>query len=221
MSEESAANDLAHEPGLSREEISKRYTEWSKNARYEEDLRAENYRGPIIVADFTARQFPNESERGRLVILDVAAGSGFVGEELTARGFTVLDALEPSEGMLSLAKSKDIYRRMFQCYLNGEQLQVESNYYDLAVICGGMGEGHIPCSGLIELIRVVKPGGLVIIAMREAYLTTVHEYKDRLEPMMKEFERDDKWESLSRTVVPRYSFDNNGIIYIFRVKDSS
>ncbi|BFZ01218.1 hypothetical protein BsWGS_04257 [Bradybaena similaris] len=221
MAHESAANDLAHEPGLSMEEVSERYSRWAKDAKYEQDLRAENYKGPKIAADFTLKQFPDECERKRVVILDVAAGSGFVGEELKARGFVKMDALEPSEGMLDLARAKGIYGRTFLSFLNGQPIKVESNYYDVAVISGGMGEGHIPCSGLHELIRVVKPGGLVIIAMREAYLTSVLEYKDRLEPLMKQLEQEGKWQAVSRTVVPNYSFDNNGVVYIFRVSDDS
>lgn len=30
--------------------------------------------------------------------------------------------------------------------------------YDAVVISGGMGEGHIPCSGMEELCRIVKAG---------------------------------------------------------------
>ena len=30
--------------------------------------------------------------------------------------------------------------------------------YDAVVLSGGMGEGHIPCSGLQEMARVTKPG---------------------------------------------------------------
>ena len=30
--------------------------------------------------------------------------------------------------------------------------------YDAVVTSGGMGEGHIPCSGLKELVRITKPG---------------------------------------------------------------
>ena len=33
-----------------------------------------------------------------------------------------------------------------------------TDQYDVACISGGLGEGHIPCSGLGELVRVVKPG---------------------------------------------------------------
>ena len=33
-----------------------------------------------------------------------------------------------------------------------------SDTYDCVAISGGMGESHIPCSALHELIRITKPG---------------------------------------------------------------
>ena len=35
---------------------------------------------------------------------------------------------------------------------------VISDTYDVIVLSGGMGEGHIPTEALTEMIRVVKPG---------------------------------------------------------------
>ncbi|KAK7009317.1 hypothetical protein BgiMline_000826 [Biomphalaria glabrata] len=213
----SAANDFVHEPGLSKEEIALRYSKWAQGAQYEKDLSEENYKGPTITADVLAELFPYEDSRGDVYILDVAAGSGFVGEKLVQKGFKTLDALEPSEGMLNLAKGKGIYTRTFQTFLNGTSSFIQSDFYDVALTSGGMGEGHIPCSGLEELIRVVKPGGLAVIVMRETYLTSVVEYKDRLEPRMKELELEGKWTSVMRRVVPKYSFENNGVVFVFRV----
>ena len=36
-----------------------------------------------------------------------------------------------------------------------------SDTYDSVAISGGMGESHIPCSALHELIRITKPGELM------------------------------------------------------------
>ncbi|CAL1527701.1 unnamed protein product [Lymnaea stagnalis] len=221
MAEASTANDFAHEPGLSREEIANRYTQWAQDAKYEQDLSEVNYKGPLISAEIMVELFPESSNRDAVYILDVAAGSGFAGQQIRRRGFTKIDALEPSEGMMNLAIAKNIYTRTFLAYLNGTSLNIESDFYDVALICGGMGQGHIPCSGLDELVRVVKPGGLVIIVMREKYLTSVAEYKDRLEPRMKELELADQWEPVFRRVVPQYSFQNNGVVFVFRVKSNS
>ncbi len=67
------------------------------------------YRGPHILADFCNILISDKNAR----ILDVGAGTGLVGEHLKKRGFFNLDALEPSRGMLEVAESKDIYRKLY------------------------------------------------------------------------------------------------------------
>lgn len=46
-------------------------------------------------------------------ILDVACGTGFVGEFLYEKGFQNLYGLEPSEGMASAARAKNLYKNIF------------------------------------------------------------------------------------------------------------
>ena len=60
----------------------------------------------------------------------------------------------------------------------------------------------------------------MIIVMREEYLSYVEEYVDRLEPFMKELERLEKWELVERTVVPKYSFGKNGVIFVYKVREN-
>ncbi|GFO08489.1 Williams-Beuren syndrome chromosomal region 27 protein [Plakobranchus ocellatus] len=215
--ESCACNDFAHEAGVPREEITRRYALWAENAKYERDLCEKVYKGPSIAADTVARYFPGDDLRRAAKILDVAAGSGFVGQKLKEKGFYMIDALEPCGKMLQLAQEKGIYRQTFQNYLNGHILEIKADYYDVAVISGGMGEGHIPCKGLNELIRIVRPGGLIVIVMREEYLQTVAEYRDQLEPRMSELEVQGRWKRLARNLHPCYSFHNTGVVFVYRV----
>lgn len=55
-----------------------------------------------------------------------------------------------------------------------------------------------------------------MIVMREEYLEHVSDYKDKLEPLMKELELSGLWIKLERRIVPKYSFENNGVIFIFK-----
>lgn len=66
------------------------------------------YRGPHILADFCNILLSDKNAR----ILDVGAGTGLVGEYLKKRGFCNLDALEPSLGMLEVAKTKNVYKNL-------------------------------------------------------------------------------------------------------------
>ena len=56
--------------------------------------------------------------------------------------------------------------------------------------------------------------------MREEYLFYVAEYVDRLEPFMQQLAEKGWWSVEERTVVPKYSFDKNGVIFVYRVNRS-
>jgi len=123
-------------------------------------------------------------------ILDVGAGTGFVGECLKKYDFKNIDGLEPSKGMAGVALSKNIYKNI---YLEGiypdRRTSLLENSYDAIVLAGAFGEGHIKCDALIELARLAKQNGYIILIMREEYLSYVSEYVNRLEPKMRQLEK--------------------------------
>ena len=53
--------------------------------------------------------------------------------------------------------------------------------------------------------------------MREEYLSYVAEYVDRLEPFMQQLVEQGAWTREERTVVPKYSFGKNGVVFVYRV----
>ncbi|XP_055955314.1 methyltransferase-like protein 27 [Patella vulgata] len=202
----------AHKVGITREESANYYTNWARTGTYDQDLsKGKIYNGPIVAGAALAKHYP--TNRDNISILDIAAGTGYVAEELLKYGFKIIDALDPSEGMLEIAKTKDLYRKYICDFLNGGNVSIPEDDYDCCVVSGGMGEGHIPCSGLHEMIRVVKPGGLVCIVMREEYLSYVEDYKNKLEPLMAKLEKEGKWRRSSRDVIPNYSFNKNGVVF--------
>ncbi|KAI0235751.1 hypothetical protein LSAT2_013729 [Lamellibrachia satsuma] len=194
------------------------YDNWAQDGTYEEVLRPGRYNGPEAAARVVERYYGDKKDD--TYIIDVAAGTGFVGEQLKMRGFTKVDALEPSEEMLSLAAAKNIYRRTILDSISRHKTCIEDDTYDALVMSGGMGEGHIPTAALVELIRVVKPGGCVCIVMREEYINYVAEYIGRLEPFMQQLVDQGAWTWEERTVVPDYAFDKPGVAFVFRVKES-
>ncbi|KAL3876951.1 hypothetical protein ACJMK2_034728 [Sinanodonta woodiana] len=168
------------------------------------------YLGPIQAARAIGEYFVSNRENVR--ILDVAAGTGKVGQELRHLGFRNLDALDPSEGMLKKAKERGVYNQTFQLYFE-MNLPIPDDSYDCLVVVGGMGEGHLPAESVHEMIRLVKPGGLVCIAMREEYLQYVEAYKDKLQPLMENLEREGKWHQHKKEYVPNYAFGKDGTVF--------
>jgi len=208
-------NYKAHKTGITHEEMVRVYTEWANN--YDQDLCPGRYNGPEIAAKFMGKHYPVEVRKDVLV-LDVAAGTGRVGHELSKIGFRKIDAVEPSSGMLTRLRERKIYGKTFESAIGYKQIEgISSDAYDALVIAGGMGEGHIPVQAVDEMIRIVKPGGMVFIVMREEYLSYVKEYVDKLEPYMSSLGEKGAWRQVGRNIVPEYSFNKNGVVFSYEV----
>ena len=63
---------------------------------------------------------------------DLGCGDGAVGEALRAKGFTNLEGLDISQGMLDIAKEKGIYQSLQKVDLL-QELPLEQDTFDLAV----------------------------------------------------------------------------------------
>ncbi|CAI9738779.1 Hypothetical predicted protein [Octopus vulgaris] len=208
-------NFTAHQKGISREEMTKSYSDWIMNGNYEEDLGPNRYRGPIYASQALANLY-EDNVRPSTRVLDVAAGSGFLGEKLASLNFKNIDALDPSAAMLEKAKVKGVYTN-FYCKYFDKDIDIPNDSYDALVICGGMGEGHIPADAVPKMIDLVKKGGHVVIVMRKEYLTYVLDYKDKLLPLFHRLEEEKKWKMISDKEVSNYSFNKTGIVFIFSV----
>lgn len=53
--------------------------------------------------------------------------------------------------------------------------------------------------------------------MREEYLRDATQYKDKLEPFMTSLIANNQWKLISRKQVERYSFDKNGVVFVYEV----
>src|SRR5271165_1899131 len=82
------------------EELASRYDEWA--ASYEDDMG--DHGGPAETAAVLARYLSPEAR-----ILDAGCGTGLGGQLLAAKGFTHLDGLDLSAGMLREAAKKGCY----------------------------------------------------------------------------------------------------------------
>ncbi|XP_064098585.1 uncharacterized protein LOC135209739 [Macrobrachium nipponense] len=149
------ANFLYFPPGTSNEQVIKTYNEWAPT--YEETLSAGGYTAYLLGADEVTSRVP-EDQRHTLRVLDVAAGTGRVGLELRNRGFKLIDALEPSEGMMKRLEKTGVYTKKYLEFLGYGAKSVPSDAYDVLICAGGMLEGHIPAKGIEDMIRVTKPG---------------------------------------------------------------
>ena len=98
-------------------------------------------------------------------IIDVGCGTGLVGLQLKKLGYKNFDGVDLSQEMIDIAIDRG-YASLFLGNLN-ETLPIESDQYEAAICVGVFTHGHVGPGRLEELIRIVKPGGIICFTVNE------------------------------------------------------
>jgi predicted TPR repeat methyltransferase len=141
------------------EQLSRAYDQWA--ASYDTDMAEVSYRHPSIALGLLSRHLPATDEP----ILDAGAGTGLMGELLGTLDYPVVDALDASEGMLDVARKKNVYRELHQGFL-GQPLPFVDGRYAGVVSTGVFTAGHVGVEGLPELFRVTRAGGVIVLSVK-------------------------------------------------------
>lgn len=144
-----------------KEDVARVYDDWAKT--YDRDMGEAGYRHPSICLALIARHLP----RGAAPILDAGAGTGIIGEWLKLIGYPHLEALDISEGMLAVAAEKKVYSA-FHIEALGTPLTFSGDHFAAIVSTGVFTSGHVGAEGLDELIRITKPGGIIVLTVKGA-----------------------------------------------------
>lgn len=209
--------------GAELSELLRLYDGWA--GRYEQDVAALEYRAPYLAAASLAFAFPSPPAEAR--VLDVACGTGLVALELHRRGFRRLHGVDGSTGMLELARSTGLYRRLQRCELGREPLPAPAEHYDAVTLVGALGEGQVPSSALPELLRVTRAGGFLCLTTRSN--PSNRRYRAELEAALQHLEQKGAWQRVLLQEVPRWERATSeeeecvrgsgyisGVVYIYR-----
>ena len=139
------------------------YSDWAES--YDKTMiEGLGYLCPQKAAQLLGRSVADRQAR----ILDVGTGTGLVGQELAALGFTAIDGIDYSAPMLAVAEKLGYYRALIEADLN-QPLAIDSNTYDAIICIGTFTHGHVGADCLDELFRIMRPGGRFITAIRKTY----------------------------------------------------
>ncbi|WP_263482188.1 class I SAM-dependent methyltransferase [Mesorhizobium sp. ES1-1] len=141
------------------EEVAALYDRWA--GTYDADMSAAGYRHPTICLALLARHLP----RGAAPLLDAGAGTGLIGEWLNIAGYPEVEALDISQGMLDQAARKGVYSALHRLAL-GSGLPFADHAYAGIVAAGVFTSGHVGTEGLDELIRICRPGGVIVLTVK-------------------------------------------------------
>ena len=159
-SEAEAGKLAAVYAATSPEEIARTYDAWAE--RYEAEMAEVGYRHPTICLAYLARHLP----AGAGPVLDAGAGTGLIGEWLRIAGYGPVEGVDLSAGMLEVAGRKGVYDRLAQADLTA-RLPFEDGRFAGAVCAGVFTTGHVGAEGLNELLRVLRPGGVLVLTVKD------------------------------------------------------
>ena len=97
-------------------------------------------------------------------ILDVGCGTGLAGLELSRLGYTKIDGLDVSAGMLEHARNQGIYRKLFQKRIGLDNLSELPSYKGILCV-GSFGLGHMEQEDIIRLIDLAAANASIVIFM--------------------------------------------------------
>jgi len=154
-------------------EVISKYDEWVSS--YDQHHHENGWKVLLNLMAYTLTSHLNGNEK----VLDIGCGTGLLGKELESYQFNNLYGIDISQNSLEFAKKIGIYKGLYQAELR-KTLDFESNSFDTLVSSGVFTRGQVPLNAFEELIRVLKPEGLFMVALRvednDFYYNKLKEY---------------------------------------------
>ncbi|KAJ7370425.1 Methyltransferase domain [Desmophyllum pertusum] len=191
--------NVPHEPKEQEDAMRRIYDEWASAYDKETSEAGTVYLKPLAEYLDAAIKQVEDKPNSEIKIMDAGAGTGKIGVELKKLGYTNVQALDISQEMLNEAKKKNAYNKFICTPLSEQRIQeIETGEFDAVICAGTLIKAHVKSSALVEIIRMVKIGGLICFTLR---YNEVADYQD----MMLELENTRRWESISKKKVPHFT----------------
>lgn len=136
------------------------YDAWSDS--YEDEVAENGYATPARLAAALVQSMPDRDTP----ILDYGCGTGLSGTALADAGFSTIDGMDPSPGMLARCRKKGLYRNLIQLDLN-EPLPIEPRQYSVIMAIGVISTGAGPARLMDTLIALLPTGGLFGLSLND------------------------------------------------------
>lgn len=136
------------------------YDDWAGS--YEAEVTENGYVTPTRIAGALAAAHADKTT----AILDYGCGTGLSGAALAAEGFSNIDGMDPSEGMLAECRRKGLYRDLIQLDLDGP-LPVAQDQYPIIMAVGVISTGAGPARLMDALIGLLPEGGIFGITLND------------------------------------------------------
>ena len=169
------------------QQLQQLYNDWARD--YDQQLWASGNPYIAVATGFVGRHINNFNAK----ILDAGCGTGNMALVLNQMGYVNIDGLDPSKGMLEIARNKQIYRQLFPLFLDSE-ISLPALSYDAVVAAGVLTHGHAPPQALDGIVKLVKQGGIIIFS-----LSQIAHDESGFGDKLTELESGNTWQMLDRS----------------------
>lgn len=152
--------ERVYQSGGDRDTLDALYDQWS--GEYDRQLWASGNPYIAITAGYVGRRVPDFDAQ----ILDAGCGTGNMGQILTQMGYRHIDGLDPSAGMLEVARRKQFYRQLHQLYLD-ERVDLPDAGYDAVVAAGVLTHGHASPQSLDGILKLTRAQGIILFSLSQ------------------------------------------------------
>ena len=142
--------------------LNKHYKNWAN--LYDTDMSSWGYAYPLQLNKILTNKLRLKKT---IKILDAGCGTGYVAEGLSKLNYKNITGIDFSEEMLTIARSKKIYKKLM-CQSLNEKIELRSKQFELIICTGVLTSGHVGPSALHELVRILKPQGFFICSIAES-----------------------------------------------------
>ena len=137
------------------------YRKWA--ADYDHQMLDElGYTSPTTIARLLSEQLPDIAA----AVFDIGCGTGLTSVFLAEKGYRNLDGIDISPDMVQVAGQRGIYRELLVGDVN-QALERDSASYDGVISSGTFTHGHVGPEPLDEILRILKPGGILACTIHE------------------------------------------------------
>ena len=150
--------EKVYEAGGDRRTLEELYDGWARD--YDQHIWASGNPYIAVATGFAGRYISSFESS----ILDAGCGTGNMAQILHQMGYQCLHGLEPSGGMLEVARRKGFYQQLHQLALSA-QIDLPNESYDAIVALGVLTVGHAPPESLDGMLKLLKPGGPLIFSL--------------------------------------------------------
>ncbi len=159
--------------------VQRDYDTFAASGAYDDTFDEWGYVGPETAAAILKNYVPTDSR-----VLDAACGSGLTGSAMKTLGYTHIDGIDISPGLLDLAERTGAYQQLRRVDMQQFPFPMPDGEYDAVMFIGAL--TYFETNEVLrELCRVVRPGGHVVFSQRDDIMRD-RDYGDQLDALERE-----------------------------------